>query len=658
MSTGHSTDRDSYDLSLTAGRISELPVALILVMVLIVTPFIACTVGGLSGPVPLVTITSPASGATFTVGQEIVVQASATDPSGIVRLELWANGVLVGGMTDQSPQGTLSAAIRWVPGAPGQYTLEVRAINVEQRPTASASVIVIVEQGPGPLPTPTATLVIQPTNTLVIQPTLPPGQPTPTPCSPSITSNTELNVRAGPGTNYQAIGTMRKGDVAQVTGRNADSTWWQIVFSGAQGWVSVGYTTPNCVENVPVVGPPAPPPTPTPSAAINFRADRTTLNAGECTTVRWDVDNVQAVFYNDGSGDQGVGGHDARTVCPTVTTIYYLKVVRLDGSTVVQQLTIIVAGIPGPVVNFRADSTSIQAGECTMLRWDVDNATAVYLNDGQGEAGVPGHSSAQVCPGSTTTYVLRVTRLDNTDEWYQVTIQVKGVERHIGFRADRTTLSPGQCTTLRWDVDGARKIYLDLGGGEKRVDNYGGVQVCPSQTTTYNLRVEWPDGSEEGRQVTIHIQQPTPPHPEIITFSFDKSKIKPGECATLTWKVKNASAVYLQRLIPGGQWEPVAATGSRQECPPQTTTYRLKVEGYDKSVIENEVILEVQAPPPPATPTHTPVPPTHTRTPTPTHIHVLSTHTPIPTHTRVPPTHTPIPTHTRVPPIPTHTPHH
>jgi hypothetical protein len=61
---------------------------------------------------------------------------------------------------------------------------------------------------------------------------------------------------------------------------------------------------------------------------------------------------------------------------------------------------------PWPLVqvDFRADDTSLVQGECTTLRWDVEYATAVFLNGG----GVPGHGTQQVCPASTTTYDLHV----------------------------------------------------------------------------------------------------------------------------------------------------------------------------------------------------------------------------------------------------------
>jgi hypothetical protein len=59
---------------------------------------------------------------------------------------------------------------------------------------------------------------------------------------------------------------------------------------------------------------------------------------------------------------------------------------------------------PPAQVDLRADDTSLVQGECTTLRWDVEYATAVFLNGG----GVPGHGTQEVCPASTTTYDLHV----------------------------------------------------------------------------------------------------------------------------------------------------------------------------------------------------------------------------------------------------------
>ena len=85
--------------------------------------------------------------------------------------------------------------------------------------------------------------------------------------------------------------------------------------------------------------PPTASPTPSGSPSIDFRADRTELDEWECTTLRWDVENVRAVYLDD----RGVTGHGTREVCPEETTTYTLRVVLTDGSTQDETLTITVA---------------------------------------------------------------------------------------------------------------------------------------------------------------------------------------------------------------------------------------------------------------------------------------------------------------------------
>lgn len=59
---------------------------------------------------------------------------------------------------------------------------------------------------------------------------------------------------------------------------------------------------------------------------------------------------------------------------------------------------------PPPQVNFWVDDDTLISGQCTTLHWDVEHATAVFLDGG----GVVGHGTKKVCPTSTTTYVLHV----------------------------------------------------------------------------------------------------------------------------------------------------------------------------------------------------------------------------------------------------------
>jgi hypothetical protein len=79
-------------------------------------------------------------------------------------------------------------------------------------------------------------------------------------------------------------------------------------------------------------------------------------------------------------------------------------------------------------VSFTVQPGQITAGECSTLRWDVDNAQAVFL-DGQG---VTGHARQQVCPRQTQTFELRV-------------VSATGEARH---RMTVTVIQPSPTVTL------------------------------------------------------------------------------------------------------------------------------------------------------------------------------------------------------------------
>lgn len=69
---------------------------------------------------------------------------------------------------------------------------------------------------------------------------------------------------------------------------------------------------------------------------INFVADRYTIFSSECVTISWDVEGVQAVYYED----LPVTGHESRQECPTETTTYSLMVLTTDEEQIMRTVTI------------------------------------------------------------------------------------------------------------------------------------------------------------------------------------------------------------------------------------------------------------------------------------------------------------------------------
>ncbi len=84
------------------------------------------------------------------------------------------------------------------------------------------------------------------------------------PCTPLVTANVVANVRSGPDTVYDIVGSLSQGQTATIVGRNDAYTWWYIDYAGIAGnhaWISGSVVTASCVPAV--VQAVAAPPTPT-----------------------------------------------------------------------------------------------------------------------------------------------------------------------------------------------------------------------------------------------------------------------------------------------------------------------------------------------------------------------------------------------------------
>jgi len=535
---------------------------------------LACASPSTPEPAASVLINSPTAGASLTLGQDVEVNVSATDPKGILQVELWVDGQMIttASTPNGQPQTNVVAVLAWKPDSIGLRKLQARSINSRQESVTSSAVEVAVQPGATPEPTDTPAVTLIP-----LSPTSSPiSSPTPAGCTPmAIVQAKALNVRSGPGTTYSTLGRLQADESVEVVGRNAPGTWWQIKFGTAYGWVSASYVQPSCTGNVPIVGQPTPAPTATPATGINFWADSPAINSGQCTTIRWQVSNARAVYLNEGGADQSVAGQGSKTVCPASTMTYRLIVILLDNQRVERPLTVAVQG-QGVSINLRADSTKLREGDCTILRWDVDGAKSVYISDGKQENGVSAHGSAQVCPKETVTYRLRAIRWDNYEERRELQIKVEKGPGTINFWADRLDINRGECTVLRWQVINPQRVFLNQGQGEQQVSAEGSLQVCPTSTSAYALRVEWQNGQQSRDGLTITVHQSEPP---VVQFDANPPTVHVGEWSTITWSVQNGRNVYLDG-------DAVPAQGSRQVSPQRETTYVLRVIGLDGSTTE------------------------------------------------------------------------
>jgi hypothetical protein len=252
---------------------------------------------------------------------------------------------------------------------------------------------------------------------------------------------------------------------------------------------------------------------------IRFRADPEVIQSGESATLRWHVENVQAVYlFCEGERwrEHGVVGDGELQVSPSDTTTYCLRVHKADDTIEVRKRTIQVQAQAQAIAQtgrrFSADRVEIEPGECVTFRWRADGIKAIYFF-AEGERwqdhGVVGEGEQQACPSQTTTYCLRIVNRDDSVDVHQIPIQVVARAELPTFSADRAEVHRGECVNLQWHVEGVKAVYFCMEGEnwqDHGVAGEGRQEVCPSQTTTYCLRVIKTDDSVEIHYIGITVK--------------------------------------------------------------------------------------------------------------------------------------------------------
>jgi len=97
---------------------------------------------------------------------------------------------------------------------------------ISKEPTAFATDIPEPPESPTEIPTPSPTK--ESTKTI-----------------PYVTADKKVNLRSGPGKNYEIVGSLNAGEKLPVIGRNSDYTWWQVEAPVGAAWVAASVITVN-----------------------------------------------------------------------------------------------------------------------------------------------------------------------------------------------------------------------------------------------------------------------------------------------------------------------------------------------------------------------------------------------------------------------------
>jgi hypothetical protein len=309
----------------------------------------------------------------------------------------------------------------------------------------------------------------------------------------------------------------------------------------------------------PTAAPPRPTDTPAPRPTIGFlRASQTTIQQGECTRLEWgDVENATQITL----GDVGrVGPSGKVDVCLDTTKTYTLQA-RGKGGTARESIEITVEIPTGPTIEYlRAIPSIISPGDCAQLEWGkVENSTSATIEPGIGGVATPGN--LEVCPDTTTTYVLTAENPEGSSTAQTTLLVASGTELKpvvSYFTASPANIQAGECTTLSWGkVDYATAVTIDndIGG----VATPGSKEVCLTETTSFLLTAMGPGGTSEYDLTVIVSSGQLTALPDLVIESilFEPNPCYRAQKCKVRIKVRNdgdlGAGHFAMRWAPEGE---------------------------------------------------------------------------------------------------------
>jgi serine/threonine protein kinase/uncharacterized cupredoxin-like copper-binding protein len=298
------------------------------------------------------------------------------------------------------------------------------------------------------------------------------------------------------------------------------------------------------------------------------------------------------------------------------------------GSKVEKTLQITPKALKPEVLEFSVNPPKLIKGTPVTIRWKVKNAEKVTIEPFGAQSGLEGRITDK--PTENRTYTLIAV---NKNERVAIPFKL-GVSyqkpKIRGFSITPTTVIKGQDLQITFYIKAPNSVTTTLEPGIGIVKEQDIIPfAAPDVTTDYTLTAENPAGKDT-RTIRVKVVEPTvttapdttattdnssvtnttttttpennvqtntnttdttpvtPAAPEAVaSLQADKTSLKAGETANLTWKTQNATTVKLEPL---GK---VSINGQRPVSPSETTTYTLSATNKDGVETASEVTINV-----------------------------------------------------------------
>ena len=212
------------------------------------------------------------------------------------------------------------------------------------------------------------------------------------------------------------------------------------------------------------------------------------------------------------------------------------------------------------------EGTTLVVGEHSTLRWNVENASEIYINGQYISPSCKTYEVGNDIVGSRTFTLLIV----NGIKQKSASVNIEVVNRAtIEFSSNKNRLKQGREgeVVLSWNIQHAKKAVLRYGNYEEPVALKGKRTVDCQMSTVFEIDAVNLDGRTHTRR-TIEIQVCKECN---IVFKADKTFTLPSVPVKLSWKVTGGNDILLNG-------ESVGLEGYKEVFPTKDTEYVLSAQ--------------------------------------------------------------------------------
>ena len=360
---------------LAANKHILFPTILMLIMGLAAT---ACN--ALQGSVinPIIVINSPVNNSQYREGDQVALQSTSTDQSGIVRVEFAVDNTIVRTDPFAQPPTTAILVQTWT-ATVGTHTITVRAVNTANASSEPASIAISVTPAIAPTPAP---------RVITTTPFPPVQVVTAIPAPPLTCVN-----------NSVFVSDVTIPDKTVLVGGQAFTKTWRVRNTGTCNWGAeeeLVFVRGEAMTNAATI----PIPATAPGATADLSIAMTAPSTAGSHSADWRMRNRGGSIFG--------------------TTLSVA--IAIAGPTPAYTNTPVSCPFTPAIESFTADQTTITAGQSAILRWGaVTGAERAEIDNDIGGVITPG--SIVVNPTTTTVYTLTALCGDKS-RTAQVTISV------------------------------------------------------------------------------------------------------------------------------------------------------------------------------------------------------------------------------------------